>query len=103
MSEQKTYAVIRVGGKQYKVTSGSEILVDKLEKEKLEFDILLTVKDGKISLGKPTLKKSDVKLKILEEVVKGDKLVVAKYRAKSRYRKKQGFRAKYTKLLVEKI
>ena len=103
MPEQKTYAVIRVGGKQYKVTSGSEILVDKIAKEKFNVDVLLIVKDGKIFLGKPTLKNSQVKLKILENEVKGDKIVVAKYRAKSRYRKKQGFRPLYSKLRVEKI
>lgn len=96
------YAVIRIRGNQYKVTEGEQILVDKL-REKLEPEVLLLVKDGKVSVGKPKVRGAKIKLKVIEEKVKGKKLYIRKYKAKSRYRRKMGFRPTYTKLLVEKI
>ena len=99
----KKYAVIRIKGNQYKVTEGQELLVDKLRDKKIEPEVLLLVDDGKVKVGKPTAKDTKVKIKILKEEEKGKKLYVQKYKAKSRYRKKIGFRPVYTRLLVEKI
>lgn len=97
------YAVIRIKGNQFKVTEGEEILVGKLGKEKVEPEVLLLVNNGKVSVGKPTVKVAKIKLKVVTEEEKGKKLYVTTYRAKSRYRRKRGFRPLYTRLLVEKI
>lgn len=99
----KDYAVIKIRGKQYKISTGDEILVSGTCDEKEKTDVLLAVKDGKVTIGKPVIDDSVVKYKVVEEKVKGEKVEVFKYKAKSRYRKKMGFRSVSTKLLVEKI
>ena len=98
------YAVIRIKGQQFKVSEGDEILVGKLgEKEKPEAEVLM-VGGGKTSkIGKPVVKGAKVALKVLEAEEKGKKLHVKKFKAKSRYRKKIGFRPVYTRLQVGKI
>ena len=107
------FAVIRIGGKQYKVSEGEEILVDKLslaisagkltDVKKVTPEVLLFVDGEKIEIGKPVLTKAKVTVKVLVEVEKGEKIDVFKYKAKSRERRHVGFRAKYTRLLIEKI
>jgi large subunit ribosomal protein L21 len=97
------YAVIKIKGTQYKVSEGDEILVGKLGSKRPEAEVLLTVDDGKVSVGKPFVKGTKVKLKMLKDEEKGKKVTVLKYKAKSRYRKKRGFRPVYTRLLVEQI
>lgn len=97
------YAVIRIGGKQYKVGEGDEILIDKLtDPKKITSEVLLVSDEGKVSVGKPVLK-SEVKLKMVSELEKGEKVEIYKFKAKSRYKRHTGFRAQYSKLLVEKI
>lgn len=96
------YAVIAIKGRQYKVSEGEELLIDKV-KEKPKAKVLLLVKAGKVSVGKPEVKDAKVKLKVVKDEEKGKKITVMKYRAKSRYRRKYGFRPRYTRLLVEKI
>ena len=98
------FAVIRIGGKQYRVTEGEEILIDKLiDAKKVSPEVLLFVDGEKIDIGKPVLAKAKVTVKVLVEVEKGEKIDVFKYKAKSRERRHVGFRAKYTRLLIEKI
>jgi large subunit ribosomal protein L21 len=98
------YAVVKIQGKQYKVREGDELLVDKLEKDqKPVFEVLLVVKDDKIQVGKPQVKGVKVKAKILSAEEKGKKLSILKFKAKSRYRRKYGFRPVYTRLLIENI
>ena len=96
------YAVVETGGKQYKVTVGDEIFVEKLEAEagaKVELKVLMTVADdGKVS--------ADGKQKAVAEVlaqVKGRKVIVYKYKAKKNVRRKNGHRQRYTKLKIENI
>jgi large subunit ribosomal protein L21 len=97
------YAVIKIQGHQYKVKEGDSILVDKLKDSKnLKFDVLLLVNGKEVKLGKPFLKDPKLDVKVLGEE-KGKKLHILKYKAKSRYRRKMGFRPQYTKLLIEKI
>ena len=98
------YAIIRIGGKQYKVEEGKEILIDKLDDpKKIEPEVLLFADSGKVKIGKPVLKDIKLKLKVVTEVEKGEKIDVYKFKAKSRYKKHTGFRPQYTRFLVEKI
>lgn len=100
------YAVIRSGGKQYKVTSGDTITLDKLNpdgKKTVIFDeVLLLVNEDKVSVGNPLVKGAKVEASYLEDV-KGEKIRVRKFKAKSRYRKTTGFRAQMSVVKIEKI
>lgn len=103
MNKLDKFAVIRIQGKQYRVTEGEEILVDKMNNLKIIPEVLLFVDGEKIEVGTPVLKKAKVTVKVLKEVEKGEKIDIFKYKAKSRERRHVGFRAQYTRLLVEKI
>lgn len=100
------YAVIETGGKQYKICEGETLAIEKIEKEKgakIEFaEVLLFVEDGKVLVGNPTLKNIRVAGEIIEQI-KGKKIRVAKFRAKSRYRKVKGHRQRLTKVKIERI
>lgn len=97
------YAVIRLQGRQYKVTEGQELLVDKMNDLKLIPEVLLIADGEKVQVGKPVLKDAKVTLKIVKDVEKGEKIEVYHFKAKSRYRKHTGFRPQYTRVLVEKL
>ena len=94
--------IVEQGGFQYKVSEGDEILVDKLN-GKPQAEVLMVVDGEKVSVGKPILKGAKVNFKVIKDVEKGTKLHVQTYRAKSRYRRKIGFRPLHTRLLVQKI
>lgn len=100
------YAIIQTGGKQYRVQEGDEIFVEKLETgvgEAVEFNEVLTVvKDGEVVVGKPVVEGAKVTGKV-EAQGKGKKILVFKYKAKSNYRRRQGHRQPFTKVLIEKI
>lgn len=96
------YAVVRIKGHQYKVREGEELLVDKIEEKKAEPEVLLVVDEDKVLVGKPVVKEAKVDLKVLGDE-KGEKIVIRKFKAKSRYRRKTGFRASLTRLQVSKI
>lgn len=100
------YAVVKTGGKQYLVKEGMTITVDQLnseKNEKIQLETLLKFdEEGKaFELGQPVLKEK-VSAEV-EENVKGDKIRIAKFKAKSRYRKVRGFRARLTKLKITKV
>lgn len=97
------YAVIRINNRQYLVKEGQELLVDKQNSKNLSFDTLLTVDGDKVKVGKPVVKNAKTKVKLLNDEVKGKKLSILKYKAKSRYRRKYGFRPTYSKILIEKV
>jgi len=99
----KNYAVIRIKGKQFKVKEGDELLVGLLKSGKPLAEVLLSVQEEKVSIGNPVVKNAKVLLKVLNEKERGEKITVMKYRAKSRYRRKLGFRPLGTRLRVEKI
>jgi large subunit ribosomal protein L21 len=95
-------AIFVTGGKQYMVEEGQEIYVEKLNNEvdsEVVFDEVLYV-DGKV--GTPTVKGAKVVCKILKQG-KQKKILVFKYKPKKKYRKTQGHRQPYTKLLVKSI
>lgn len=97
------YAVIRINGNQYKIQEGQEVLIDYTKGEALKADVLLVRTEKSVKIGKPTVKGAKVKLDVVNELEKGKKMHVEKFRAKSRYRRKIGFRPKYTRILVKKI
>lgn len=100
------YAVIKSGGKQYKISVGDVIELDKLnvdEKSKIVFDdVLLLVNEGKATIGKPSVSGAWVEAKLIENK-KGEKIRVTKFKAKSRYRRTIGFRSNLSVVEIEKI
>lgn len=100
------YAVIETGGKQYIVKIGDILEVDKLPAEKngsVTFDaVLLYVTNSTVKIGTPTVSAIRVKAKVLEQI-KGEKIHVRKFKAKSRYRRVMGFRPLLTRVQIEKI
>jgi large subunit ribosomal protein L21 len=100
------YAVIATGGKQYRVSEGDVIFVEKLAgeiDETLVFtDVLTVVQDGDVKIGAPFLEGVKVTGKVLKQG-KDKKIVVYKYKSKANYRRKQGHRQPYTKVSIEKI
>ena len=100
------YAISQTGGKQYKVAEGDTVLVEKLEAAEgdvVTFDQVLTVvKDSEVVVGKPVVDGAKVTAKV-EAQGKGKKILVFKYKAKSNYRKRQGHRQPFTKVVIEKI
>lgn len=103
MNEKAKYAILRIKGNQYKVSEGKEILVSHLSQKEVAYEVLLLADGEKVAIGKPSIKNVKVVLKIVSPEEKGEKIRVLKYKAKSRYRRRIGFRPKYTRLLVEKI
>lgn len=97
------YAVIRIKNNQYKVVEGEELLVDKLNDKTIDSEVLLYVDGKNIKLGDPVIKKAKVKIKVIEEEVKGEKIHVQTFKAKSRYRRKKGFRPVYSRIKIEKL
>ena len=98
------YAVIRAGGKQYKVTKGDVIQIERVrDSGTLEFTPLLVVDDkGVTSSQKSDLSSATVTAKVLDEV-KGPKIDIFKYRNKTRYRRHTGHRQRYTSVEISDI
>ena len=100
------YAIIKTGGKQYRVAEGDEIYVEKLaanEGDEVAFDQVLTiVNDDDVKVGKPFVECAKVTAKV-EAQGKAKKILVFKYKAKSNYRRRQGHRQPFTKVVIEKI
>ncbi len=100
------YAVIKVGGQQFKVSEGEELSVNKLPgkaKDKLSFDeVLLAVDGDKVKLGTPTIKGAKVSAAIVDQF-KDKKVRILKFKAKSRYRRRQGHRQQLTRIKIVKI
>lgn len=101
----QNYAIVEISGKQYKVVIGRELLVDRLNQSSVEVvlnKVLLLAENGTVKVGDPYVSGAKVLAKVLGEE-KGDKIHVRKYKAKSRYRRHTGFRAKLTRIKIEKI
>ena len=99
------YAIIRTGGKQYKVEAGDEILVEKLDAEagaEVCFEVLMLCDGENVTIGKPVVEGAKVVAKVVEHG-KADKIFVFKYKAKSNYRKRQGHRQPFTAVEIVSI
>jgi large subunit ribosomal protein L21 len=108
MIQKMSFAVIKTGGKQYKVQEGDRILVEKLDQPVgTEFDfeeILLVGNSGanNFKIGTPLVGGAKVRARILEHI-RGEKKIIFKYKPKTRYKKKKGHRQPYTKVEILKI
>ncbi|MAG44687.1 50S ribosomal protein L21 [bacterium] len=102
----KNFAIIKTGGKQYKVAQGDVIKIEKLEGkagDKIEFNKILLLKKNKITkIGQPFIKNTKVSAEIIEQA-RDKKVIVFKYKAKKRYKKKKGHRQPFTKIKILKI
>lgn len=100
------HAIFSTGGKQYRVTKGDEIFIEKLEADagsQVKFDQVLAIIDGdKVNLGSPTISGASVTAKVIKNG-KSKKILVFKYKAKKNYRRRQGHRQPYTKIQIESI
>ncbi len=103
--EIKKFAVIRTGGKQYKVSEGEILEVEKLginDGESFNPETLLFVDGSKVEVGRPILDKVKVTARVISQE-KADKIIVFKYKAKKNVRTKTGHRQKLTRIEIEKI
>ena len=100
------YAVIKTGGKQFKVTEGESLKVEKLSTEVgkvLVLNSVLTLVDGeKVTIGKPMIKGASIDATVISHG-KGDKLKIFKMNRRKGYRKSQGHRQSFTEIKINKI
>ena len=100
-----TKAVVKIGGKQFIVTEKETLLVDLLPEgtKELALDALLVIDGENTQVGTPTVKDVVVKANVIEDLVKGDKIRVIRYKAKKRVHKENGHRQKYSKVGIISI
>ncbi len=100
------FAIIRTGGKQYKVSKDDQITVEKIDAEagkKVEIEDVLMVSDGKkTTIGTPAVKGAKVVAEIVEQT-RGDKIIVFKKKRRQNYRRKKGHRQNLTVLKIKDI
>jgi large subunit ribosomal protein L21 len=101
------YAIVEIAGQQFKVENGKKIFVHRLEFEEgkeVEFDKVLLIEDeGKITIGEPAIKDAVVGGKILDNQIRGDKVIVFKKKRKKGYRVKNGHRQNFTQVEIISI
>jgi len=100
------YAVIKSGGKQYQVSEGDIVQVEKIEGQTGDTvelgEVLMLRTDSDVKIGTPVVQGAAVSATIVDQV-KGKKIIVYKFKRRKDYRRKQGHRQKYTKLRIESI
>ncbi len=99
------YAVIKTGGKQYRVSEGDTLRVEKLDGDvgaKVEFDEVLMIGGDKVAVGKPTVAGAKVEAEIVAQD-RAKKIIVFKMKRRKNYRRKQGHRQPYTELRITGI
>jgi large subunit ribosomal protein L21 len=101
----QTYAVISVGGKQYRVREGERLLVDRLpvdEGKTFHPDLLLLGGDGEAKFGDSALKGTQVTARVAAHVL-GEKVIVGKHRRRTGYRRRNGHRSRLTQIEIQAI
>ena len=99
------YAVIVSGGKQYRVTKGDTIYVEKLDLENdsvVNLDVLMLGSDEGVKIGNPTVAGAKVEGKVVSQV-KGEKIIIYKYKSKKNYHRRAGHRQNYTKVEITAV
>lgn len=101
-----SFAVIKTGGKQYRVSPGKKLKIEKLKAEEgtqVHFDKVLLVVDGaNVAIGTPTVKDAKVEATVVKQA-RDRKKIVFKYHAKARYKKKKGHRQPFTEVSITNI
>lgn len=98
-------AVVKIGGKQFLLAEKETLLVDLLQEgtKELALDALLVIDGDKTTVGTPTVKGVKVTAKVVEDLVKGEKVRAIRYKAKKRVHKEMGHRQKYSKIEIVSI
>ena len=99
------YAIIAAGGRQYRVSQGDVIYIDKVNQEagsSISFDVLMIGGEGEVKVGNPIIDGAKVEGKVVAQV-KGEKIKVYKYKSKKNYNKLNGHRQPYTKVEITAI
>ena len=98
-------AVVKIGGKQFIVAEKETLLVDLLQEgtKELTLDALLVIDGDKTTIGTPTVEGVVVTAKVVDDLVKGEKIRIIRYKAKKRVHKENGHRQKYSKVEIVSI
>ena len=99
------YAIISAGNKQYRVSQGETIYIDKVNLEDgaaISFDALLVENEGEVKVGSPVVEGAKVEGKVVAQV-KGEKIRIYKYKSKKNYHRRAGHRQPYTKVQITAI
>ena len=100
-----TKAVVKIGGQQFVVSEKETLMVDLLPEgtKELTLDALLVIDGDKTTVGTPTVKDVKVTAKVVEDLIKGDKVQYIRYKAKKRVHKLNGHRQQYSKIEITSI
>ncbi len=97
-------AVITTGGKQYIVSAGDTLEVEKLlDTKKLSFEPLLVIDGESVKIGQPTVSGASVSIEIVDPEILADKVLAIRYKAKKRVRKVRGHRQRLSRIKISKI
>ena len=99
------YAIIAAGGKQYRVSQGDVIYIEKVNQDvdsAISFDVLMVENNGDVKVGNPVIAGAKVEGKVVAQV-KGEKIIIYKYKSKKNYHRKNGHRQPYTKVEITAI
>ena len=101
------YAIVEIAGQQFKVEKDQKIFVHRLEQkegESVEFEnVLLIDNEGKVKVGKPTVKGAKITAKVIKDDVRGDKVLVFKKKRRKGYQKQSGHRQNFTQIEIQEI
>lgn len=102
------YAIVEINGQQFKVEEGKKLFVNHLKDveagQAVEFDkVLLVDNDGTVTVGAPTVDGAKVVCEVVNPLVKGDKIIVFKMKRRKDSRKRNGFRAQFTEVLIKSV
>ncbi len=102
------YAIVEINGQQFKVEEGKKLFVhhmkDVEEGQAVEFEkVLLVDNEGTVTVGAPTVDGAKVVCEVVNPLVKGDKVIVFKMKRRKDERKRNGFRAQFTEVLVKSV
>ena len=102
------YAIVEINGQQFKAEEGKKLFVhhikDVEEGQAVEFEkVLLVDNDGTVTVGAPTVSGAKVVCEVVNPLVKGDKVIVCKMKRRKDSRKRNGFRAQFTEVLIKSV
>lgn len=102
------YAIVEINGQQFKAEEGKKLFVNHLKEveagQAVEFDkVLLVDNDGTVTVGAPTVNGAKVVCEVVNPLVKGDKVIVFKMKRRKDSRKRNGFRAQFTEVVIKSV